>query len=249
MYQWEFDFLEELNRIYQRQMLLNKNMKTFPEGRLEKRAVRNHIEFYLHTYKNGVRKAKYLSVEKDRELIEVLWNKAEKLPEIKAELKFTSSVIRRLVPVAREMLKYFSMPDQILPPIASQKQEYRNELTIKTNRGEMVRSKSEKIIADALYSLNLDYRYEAAIKLNGMTLYPDFTVINPLNGQTYYWEHLGLSTDKYLQDWAFKKRIYNENNIAESKNLIVTTEQHINQFDYIAAMAFSPERYKSFLKL
>ena len=153
------------------------------------------------------------------------------------------------MPVAREMLKYFSMPDQILPPIASQKQEYRNELTIKTNRGEMVRSKSEKIIADALYSLNLDYRYEAAIKLNGMTLYPDFTVINPLNGQTYYWEHLGLSTDKYLQDWAFKKRIYNENNIAESKNLIVTTEQHINQFDYIAAMAFSPERYKSFLKL
>lgn len=244
MYQWEYDFLEKLNQMYQRQIRLNENMKNFPEGRLEKRTVRNHVEFYMHTCKDNVRKAKYLSVERDKALIETLQKKTERLPEMKAELKFTNSVIRKLVPVAKAILKNFSMPDRVLPPVMSQKPEYPDELTIMTNRGELVRSKSEKFIADALYKTNLDYRYEAPVKLNGMNIYPDFIVVNPLNGKMYFWEHLGLSTDKYLQDWEFKKRIYKENGIIEGRNLIVSTESDINNFDDIVNMVFSPARYQ-----
>ncbi|MCD7921709.1 MAG: hypothetical protein LUG27_04625, partial [Clostridiales bacterium] len=48
---------------------------------------------------------------------------------------------------------------------------------IYTNRGERVRSKSEKIIADMLSLKGVPYRYEAPFAMRGIgTVYPDFTV-------------------------------------------------------------------------
>ncbi|MEE3440399.1 MAG: hypothetical protein VZR07_10670, partial [Ruminococcus sp.] len=47
-----------------------------------------------------------------------------------------------------------------------------------TQRGEIVRSKSEVIIADALYYANIPYHYEKPIKVGDRVIYPDFTVLN-----------------------------------------------------------------------
>ena len=49
-----------------------------------------------------------------------------------------------------------------------------------TERGEKVRSKSEKIIADKLYAMNIPYRYEYPIYLKNLgIIYPDFTILLP----------------------------------------------------------------------
>ncbi len=74
-------------------------------------------------------------------------------------------------------------------------------VTHNTNRGEKVRSKSEKIIADWLFAHHLPYRYEQQLLLPGYgQCYPDFTILNVHTRQPVYLEHLGmLGDDTYAQ--------------------------------------------------
>lgn len=75
-----------------------------------------------------------------------------------------------------------------------------------SNKGEPVRSKSEKIIADKLYELGIPYVYESLLLLPGAgTVCPDFTVLNISRRQTFYYEHFGLMDDPEYAAKAFKK--------------------------------------------
>ena len=48
-----------------------------------------------------------------------------------------------------------------------------------TERGERVRSKTEKIIADKLFAMGIPYRYEYPVKIKGYGyVYPDFALLN-----------------------------------------------------------------------
>ncbi len=70
-----------------------------------------------------------------------------------------------------------------------------------TERGELVRSKSELIIADHLHHSGIKYAYERPLTIDGALRYPDFTVEDEDTGLTYYWEHCGM-----LQDPAYRRR-------------------------------------------
>ena len=72
-----------------------------------------------------------------------------------------------------------------------QKKFYEDKLIHKTSRGELVRSKSEVIIANLLNNAGLDYTYEEELVLaDGSKKYPDFVIRK--NGKIFYWEHLGM---------------------------------------------------------
>jgi len=76
----------------------------------------------------------------------------------------------------------------------------RFEKAFKTSNGDMVRSKSELIIAETLKAFKVPYIYErpfhAYMTGYGKTnIYPDFTCFNRRTGKTYYWEHLGMMDD------------------------------------------------------
>ena len=63
---------------------------------------------------------------------------------------------------------------------------------ILTEKGERVRSKSEKIIADYFFRNGIEYKYECPLYLKGVgTIYPDFTLLSRKTGQEMYWEHNG----------------------------------------------------------
>ncbi len=50
---------------------------------------------------------------------------------------------------------------------------------IYSKKGERVRSKSEKILADMFYDLGIEYKYECPLKLKGVGIvYPDFTFLS-----------------------------------------------------------------------
>ncbi|SFH72967.1 hypothetical protein SAMN04487830_106120 [Pseudobutyrivibrio sp. OR37] len=73
----------------------------------------------------------------------------------------------------------------------------------------MVRSKSEKIIADALEKYNVPYQYEPMLELGYNTIYPDFVVLNLRTRKTVYWEHLGLVSDiEYSTAFYYEQRGY-----------------------------------------
>ncbi|MGH8145563.1 MAG: AAA family ATPase [Rhodanobacteraceae bacterium] len=74
--------------------------------------------------------------------------------------------------------------------------------------GDMVRSKSEVIIANMLHDRDMTFWYERPLLAPDGTMYlPDFTV--QYQGDTWYWEHLGMLSDKkYQAHWEDKKRWY-----------------------------------------
>ncbi len=95
-----------------------------------------------------------------------------------------------------------------------------------TERGELVRSKSEKIIADKLYMMNIPYSYEQPIFMEGVGyIYPDFTILNIRTREEIYWEHFGLMDEPEYSSKAIKKiSTYERNHIYNGKNLITTFE-------------------------
>lgn len=103
---------------------------------------------------------------------------------------------------------------------------YAEHLIHRTLRGELVRSKSELVIANHLHTLGLQYYYERP--LEGVAapgrLRPDFSFVDDA-GEIYVWEHLGmLGRPDYEKSWAWKKNWYVLNGFVEGKNLFVTSE-------------------------
>ncbi|MEU4772683.1 ATP-dependent RecD-like DNA helicase [Micromonospora sp. NPDC023644] len=92
-------------------------------------------------------------------------------------------------------------------------------LVHRTDRGELVRSKSELLIANLLHELGLSYDYEASFTgTDGRTVRPDFTVTTDL-GETVIWEHLGMLADpRYAAKWTVKKDWYARNGVLPSED-------------------------------
>lgn len=91
--------------------------------------------------------------------------------------------------------------------------------------GHFVRSKSEVMIADALYENKIPYKYECPIILNNKTFHPDFTIMRPSDYQIIYWEHFGLMDDFNYRENALKKiSVFTENGILPSDNFITSFE-------------------------
>ena len=112
---------------------------------------------------------------------------------------------------------------------------------ILTEKGERVRSKSEKILADYFYRNNILYKYEKPLYLKGYgTVYPDFTFLSRKTGQEIYWEHEGMmDKQEYARTAVRKIESYQINNIYPGDRLILTfeTEQSVLNSKIIESLA------------
>lgn len=95
----------------------------------------------------------------------------------------------------------------------------------KTKTGAIVRSKSEKLIADSLHDHGFRFEYERTLPLDGYVIHPDFY----LSDYNLIIEHLGLIThsEEYRQNWEWRKKLYDLNNI----NYITLTENELSELD------------------
>lgn len=86
-----------------------------------------------------------------------------------------------------------------------------------TSRGDVVRSKSEVLIAELLHARNIEYAYERKLTFDdGSFRYPDFTIEDDDLGRTIYWEHLGMLNDSvYAARWDAKRKWYRDHGVAE----------------------------------
>lgn len=80
-----------------------------------------------------------------------------------------------------------------------------------TLAAEMVRSKSEVIIANMLFERGLKFRYEVRLSASDGTFYlPDFTI--RWNGEDWYWEHWGrMDEERYRNHREEKVEWYKKN--------------------------------------
>jgi len=111
---------------------------------------------------------------------------------------------------------------------------FREQCTFNCPSGDMVRSKSEMIIDQVLYTNRIPFHYEEELILpGGEKVYPDFTIRHPQTGEYYYWEHMGLmNNEKYKNKNIFKVSNYMRADILPGKNLIITYESDKYSFDY-----------------
>ena len=97
----------------------------------------------------------------------------------------------------------------------------------KTEKGHMVRSKSELIIANLLHREGISYEYEQPLdgqKAMGR-LHPDFSFADA-GGDRVIWEHLGMMhDDEYVRGWKWKLEWYRMNGFTLDQNLFVTEER------------------------
>lgn len=97
---------------------------------------------------------------------------------------------------------------------------------IYSDRGERVRSKTERTIADFLFHNQIPYKYECPLYLQGYGIvYPDFTILSRKKNKVVYWEHDGKMDDPTYAVNAIKKiQSYEDNGIVMGDNLILTFE-------------------------
>lgn len=111
---------------------------------------------------------------------------------------------------ARRLTNLFWPP----APVPVEDRFLEERLIHRTRRGDLVRSKSEVIIADNLYAEGIkDYEYEQKLIGDDESVrYPDFTIES--QDITYYWEHLGMLFDEeYKRRWQRKIEWYRQQKI------------------------------------
>lgn len=110
---------------------------------------------------------------------------------------------------------------------------YAEHLIHKCDKGHMVRSKSELVIANKLWQMGIDYEYERPVEGETVLgkLRPDFSFVDPA-GDLILWEHLGmLFRDDYRKSWEWKKDWYAKNGFIEGENLFTTQDDYKGGLD------------------
>lgn len=232
----------KLNRIVKQ---ASERVRNAPKGSLRISNNRGRVEYYYKS--KGIRSGngKYIK-KKDYELaqklaqrdydIQVIKKGQERIKEIKRfidtyEKTDLGELYQKINKCRRELISPFIVSDeeyvQCWQEVKYEGKSFFDETQeIITERGERVRSKSEKIIADKLYALGIPYRYEYPLVLEGnIKLYPDFTILRMPMREEVYLEHLGMLDDSnYMDSVSYKMHIYERNEIYLGVNLFITHE-------------------------
>jgi len=247
--------LEDIVKITQFQL------KNKPDGTLRLSKSKENIQYYHCTDENKL--GKYIA-KGNEELIKALAQKSydEKLLQL-AE-KRRKQIDRILIDyeddeIEKVFKKEHTERQRLIQPVEPtwdqrvkmwRDEEYQGKgfqegiPLILTDRGERVRSKTEKIMADYFYRKGIVYKYEQPIYLKGLgTVYPDFTFFSKRVDGEMYWEHCGMiDSPEYARKMVRKIEMYEKNGIFPGERLILTyeTEQSILGTEKIAQMV---ERY------
>lgn len=227
----------------------DKSLKNAPKGYLRISKNKNTDQYYWRTDpKNSC--GKYIR-KKEQNLIHQLAQKSYCKLILNSSKKsydainsFLSTydpdtldtIFNSLSPSKRRLITPYILPDQ---DFISQWQEKtyqtryvppEDDNIIYTERGEAVRSKSEKILADKFNLMSIPYHYEKPLYLKGYgNVYPDFTVLNVRTRREYYWEHLGLMDNSEYADKAIRKiESMQKNGIYNGEKLILTYETQLH---------------------
>ena len=131
-------------------------------------------------------------------------------------------LLPHLQPLSKELAEWAASPFE-------RNRLHPEQLNQKTISGIYVRSKSEALISTILSKYQIPFRYECALRLKSVILYPDFTIRHPDTGNIYYWEHFGLmDVAEYSQNAFQKLSLYASCGIIPSIQLITTYETKAN---------------------
>lgn len=245
MYGLKVMLKRELLRLNTIQELAKSDCENMPEGKLRISKSRKTVQYYLRNEESGSSNGIYIP-KSDAVLPFQLAQKtyAESI------LRITNKRIRQISQILRdyednEIENAFTRLSEERKRLVSPfemtweqrkdawiKEEYQgkgfaeNEPEIYSEKGERVRSKSERSIANYLYRNGIPYKYEKPLYLREYgTVYPDFTILSRRTQGEIYWEHEGRMDDHEYVIKAIKKiKTYERNNIFVGDKLILSYE-------------------------
>ncbi len=112
--------------------------------------------------------------------------------------------------------------------------DHPEHLIVPAPKGEMVRSKSEAMIAQELFSHGIPYRYEEIHDIYDYPIATDFTIMNPRTHKIVLWEHFGRADDPdYQKTIDMKMYRYIRAGYLPGENMITTFEDSVHPLSYI----------------
>ncbi len=234
----------ELAQIRKLKKIVEKSMKKMPEGSLVISKSNGVIQFFHKTEKTQ-KKGKYIK-KSEKKFITALAQK-DYDQALHNELTRQEGQLEKALKALpeREIINVFNKltetRKELVNPHIISDEEYVNQWLskeyegndfwdeykkFKTERGELVRSKSEKIIADKLYKMGIPYKYECPLRTKKMgTIYPDFTILIVSSRQEVYLEHFGLmDVPEYCEKTLLRIQSLAKEGIVFGKNLFATFE-------------------------
>ena len=225
-----------------------KYLSGCPDGRLRIKRQDKWLSYYLVTDN----KNKLGTIIKDNSSIKALAQKSylqDLVKSAQSELKALQPLIKRYEDATFEDVYPALSQDRkdLIQPYITPDDEYIEQWINKpytpkgfkegtpvymTMKGDRVRSKSEQIIADRLYTNNIPYKYECPIRIDDMIYHPDFTILRMRDRKILYYEHCGrMDNANYANDMVTRFNNYHLNGITLGDNLFATFESSINPLD------------------
>lgn len=225
---------------------IEKRMLRYPDGKIHIIKKKGKVQFYLRTDPKD-KSGEYMSKKEDKRIRQYLQKKYDEdvlhlINQEKSILK--KSLLRSKITSEKIQRLYSSQPQEVkdmIIPIDVSDDDYatqwlsvpyenkpidKEKYSFKSNRGEIVRSKSEANIANALYEFGVPYKYECPLIIsNGQIIHPDFTVLNKRTRKVVYWEHRGMMDDReYAKHTVRRIKQMEKEGIFLGDNLIITEE-------------------------
>ena len=223
-------------------------LKNAPAGALQVNPKGNQAYFDL--IKNGCRRHLKVTDKKDQSLARALAQRAYDERVLRTADKERSALARlvklydngcaedcydKLNRARQQLVTPIRLPDELY--VARwQARDIGSKLAASsapfaTDRGDQVRSKSEMLIANKLYTHGIPYFYEPAIVLTDhktgvqYTAHPDYLVLNTRSRKELCWEHLGMMDNAdYVNQNLRKLRDYENAGYHPGDSLITTYE-------------------------
>lgn len=110
--------------------------------------------------------------------------------------------------------------------------QYPQWLTHQTLKGDLVRTKSEALVANLLYNKGIPYHYEENLKLPEGVIAPDFKIAVRSENRFKLLEHCGmLGSDKYVRRFNWKLQTYIRNGYIPWRDVFFTFDDLSGSID------------------
>ena len=239
--------INEENRLQKVKQIVDSRLETAPDGKLRITSSGKNVQFMLCTDTDTKSKTQGKYIKKEN--MSLITELAQKGYDLKIQ-RLVNKRLKQIQILNRnyqddELEKiYRNLNDKrkkLVQPIEMSWEQRLSEwkaipynrkgfkdgqIEIYSKKGERVRSKSEKILADMFYDMGIEYKYECPLLLKGYGIvYPDFTFLSKKTYEEIYWEHDGKMDDPLYAVKAIRKiDQYTRNNIIPGKRLIITYE-------------------------
>lgn len=217
---------------------LEMKVKSYPDGSIYLRHVREHVYFYRLV--NGVEirltdkdeignymqkkylKSVLLSLNREKK---ALMDALDHYPTVVAEDRYDTlnpdrkKWVKPIIPTDEQFVTEWQNRPYTPKPFK------KGTPYFETLRGERVRSKSEVIIADRLYTSGIPYKYECPLIVGNEVFHPDFTILRVSDRKILYLEHNGkVGDEEYGDDMVDRINKYSLAGILQNDKLYFTFE-------------------------